>query len=319
MTGKGSFLAEPFAQQGLATRTRGDRLSAGEVSDRSRLDRSLELHRATTLSAASYHCAATPHTPAEPEVHRRWCLAYVCRGSFGYRCAAPVTHELVAGAVLIGRSGAGYLCTHDHHAGGDECLSFEFDEALVDELHLRRLSAELDFLPPLAQLRIWGELARVAASGAADVALDEAGLLFATRLLRLTQSRALPSSEPGARDRRRAVEAALWIEAHASESVGLDDLARLAASTPLHFLRVFTRVVGATPHQYLIRSRLAQASRLLAAGDLPVTEIALAVGFNDLSNFVRTFQRASGLPPGKLKRALDQDRSFFQVARRTMA
>ncbi|KAB2844603.1 MAG: helix-turn-helix transcriptional regulator, partial [Burkholderiales bacterium] len=166
--------------------------------------------------------------------------------------------------------------------------------------------------------RIWGEIARAATTDDCGVALDEAGLLFALRLVQLAESRPVPRREPSARDRRRAVEAALWIEAHAGEPVGLDDLARLAYATPLHFLRVFTRVVGATPHQYLIRSRLARACRLLAAGDLPVTEVALAAGFQDLSNFVRTFQRASGLPPGRLKRALGDERSFFQVARRTM-
>lgn len=271
-----------------------------------------------SLSVKPYYCVATPDTPAETEVHGDWCLAYVHRGSFGYRCAARTSHELVAGAVLIGRPGEGYLCTHEHHAGGDECLSFEFAPALADELRLARLATGLDHLPPLPELRIWGELARSVMGEEGSVALDEAGLLFAARLVRLAQGKPSPRQEPSARDRRRAVEAALWLEANASEALGLDDLARLAASTPLHFLRVFTRVIGATPHQYLIRSRLAQASRLLAAGDLPVTEVALAVGFKDLSNFVRTFQRASGLPPGRLKRALSEDRSFFQVARRTM-
>lgn len=270
------------------------------------------------LSVKPYHCAATPDTPAVPEAHGDWCLAYVHRGSFGYRCLAHTAHELVAGAVLIGRPGEGYLCTHEHHAGGDVCLSFEFAAGLAEELRLGRIAATRDFLPPLPELRVWGELACAAMQDEGSVAPDEAGLFFAARLVRLAQDKPLPRAAPSARDRRRAVEAALWLEAHAGESVGLDDLARLACTTPLHFLRVFTRVVGATPHQYLIRSRLAQASRLLAAGDLPVTEVALAAGFNDLSNFVRTFQRASGLAPGQLKRALAEDRSFFQVARRTM-
>lgn len=277
------------------------------------------LFRSPTLRVESYQCAATPATPAEPEVHGRWCLAYVCRGSFGYRSASRISQELVAGAVLIGRSGAGYQCTHEHHAGGDECLSFELEEPLVDELALARLIGGLDYLPPLPEMRVWGELARAAATQGSSLELEEAGLWFAGQLARLAQDKAASPRPPSGRDRRRAVEAALWLEAHASEPVGLDDLARLAASTPLHFLRVFTRVIGATPHQYLIRSRLAHASRLLAAGDLPVTEVALASGFNDLSNFVRTFQRASGLPPGQMKRALREDRSFFQVARRTMA
>ena len=60
-----------------------------------------------------------------------------------------------------------------------------------------------------------------------------------------------------------------------------------------------------TPHQYLIRSRLRRAARLLADDPRPITEIAFAVGFADLSNFVRTFHRAAAVSP----------RSFRQAAR----
>ena len=66
--------------------------------------------------------------------------------------------------------------------------------------------------------------------------------------------------------------------------------------SPFHFLRLFTDVLGVTPHQYLVRSRLRHAARLLADDDSPITEIAYDVGFGDLSNFVRTFHRAAGVP-----------------------
>ena len=70
-----------------------------------------------------------------------------------------------------------------------------------------------------------------------------------------------------------------------------------------HFLRLFSRVLGVTPHQYLVRSRLRRAARLLADDDMDVTEIAYDVGFGDLSNFVRTFHRAAGVPPMKFRQA----------------
>jgi AraC-like DNA-binding protein len=107
------------------------------------------------------------------------------------------------------------------------------------------------------------------------------------------------------RDRRRAVETALWLDANAHESVDLDRAARQAGLSPFHFLRLFARIVGVTPHQYLLRSRLRRAARALAADDRPVSDIALDVGFGDLSNFVRTFHRAAGVSP----------RGFRQVAR----
>jgi AraC family transcriptional regulator len=62
-------------------------------------------------------------------------------------------------------------------------------------------------------------------------------------------------------------------------------------------LRTFSRVLGVTPHQYLIRSRLRHAARLLAEDERSITEVAFDVGFGDLSNFVRTFHRAAGVSP----------------------
>ena len=85
-----------------------------------------------------------------------------------------------------------------------------------------------------------------------------------------------------------------------------------AGISPFHFLRLFTDVLGVTPHQYLVRSRLRHAARRLADDDSPITEIAYDVGFGDLSNFVRTFHRAAGASPQKFRQASRGDRKIFQ-------
>jgi AraC family transcriptional regulator len=120
------------------------------------------------------------------------------------------------------------------------------------------------------------------------------------------------SANPAARDRRRAVEAALWIDAHSHEPIGLDTMARNAGLSPFHFLRVFNRVFGVTPHQYLVRSRLRHAVRLLIEDTRAITDVAFDVGFNDLSNFVRTFHRAAGISPARFRRSSRGERKFFQ-------
>jgi AraC-like DNA-binding protein len=71
-------------------------------------------------------------------------------------------------------------------------------------------------------------------------------------------------------------------------------------------------VLGVTPHQYLVRARLRRAARLLAEDDRDVTEVAYDVGFNDLSNFVRTFHRAAGVSPLKFRQASRGMRKIFQ-------
>jgi AraC-like DNA-binding protein len=115
-----------------------------------------------------------------------------------------------------------------------------------------------------------------------------------------------------ARDRRRAVETALWIDAHSHQQIDLEQAAGQAGISPFHFLRLFSSVLGVTPHQYLVRSRLRHAARLLADNDIPVTDVAYDVGFGDLSNFVRTFHRAAGVSPRRFREGSRGMRKIFQ-------
>jgi AraC-like DNA-binding protein len=77
----------------------------------------------------------------------------------------------------------------------------------------------------------------------------------------------------------------------------------MARLSPYHFLRSFKAVTGVTPHQWLLRARLRAAAEKLAATKTPVTEIALDVGFEDLSNFTRTFRAEFGASPREFRRA----------------
>ncbi len=135
--------------------------------------------------------------------------------------------------------------------------------------------------------------------GAAHCRLDltEAGTLLAGRFLHLVSGKPLWPVSVTSRDRRRAVRVALWVDAHAHEPLDLGQVARQAGVSAFHFLRLFARVTGVTPHQYLVRARLRRAARLLAQDTLPVGAIAYEVGFGDLSNFVRTFRRAATSRP----------------------
>jgi AraC family transcriptional regulator len=130
-----------------------------------------------------------------------------------------------------------------------------------------------------------------------DLATEEAALFFAERAVCLVSAVDTHAVTVDARSRRRAIDAALWLEENAAEPVGLEAVARRSGLSPFHFLRLFKRVVGVTPHQYLLRVRLRRAAKLLRRGGMPVTEVALECGFADLSNFMRTFRRAAGVPP----------------------
>ncbi len=108
---------------------------------------------------------------------------------------------------------------------------------------------------------------------------------------------------PSRRDARRVSDALRRIEAAAQEPLALADLARETATSPYHFLRTFRQVVGMTPHQFVLHTRLTRAAvRLRTTGD-PISSIAFDTGFGDLSTFNRRFRRLMGCSPGAYRSA----------------
>lgn len=271
----------------------------------------IELSRGPA-SVVDYRCSAGPDARPFPELHRSYSISLVRKGSFGYH-ARGRSYELVAGSLLVGRAGDEYVCTHEHHACGDECLAFHLDEEAAETIDPGRRLWAGGCRPPHAATMVLGELAQAVVEGRSDLGLDELAWLLPARVVEAVAGKGQRFAKPGARDRRRAVDAALWLEAHSTQEVDLDAVARYVGLSPFHFLRLFSRVVGVTPHQYLVRLRLRHAARLLAQGDRPVTGIALDVGFADLSNFIRTFRRAAGVSPRDFRRAARGERKFFQA------
>jgi AraC-like DNA-binding protein len=263
-----------------------------------------------SMSVSDFRCSAGPDDRPFVEQYRGHTVSYVRKGSFGCRSRGRL-FELVAGSILVGHPGGEYLCTHDHVCG-DECLSFLLGPGLLEAIGGRAELWQVGALPPLPELMVLGELAQAAAEGRSDVGLDEAGALFASRFVEVASQRPRQLVATTARDRRRAVETALWIDAHSHQPIDLEHAAAQAEISPFHFLRLFSGVLGVTPHQYLVRSRLRHAARLLADDDRPVTDVAYDVGFGDLSNFVRTFHRAAGVSPRRFREASRGDRKIFQ-------
>jgi AraC-like DNA-binding protein len=261
------------------------------------------------VSVFEYRCQARVGDKPFNESHDSHSLAYVRKGSFGYHVGRR-HYELVVGGLLIGQPDDDYRCSHDHVCG-DECLSFSFTPQLIEEMG-GRSGWRTQGVAPHAELMVLGEMAQAAAEGRSDMALDEIGLLMALRFLRLTQGQANDGEMPAAQDRRRAVEAALWIDTSCDQPIDLEAAARQAGLSAFHFLRLFAKVLGVTPHQYLLRARLRRAACLLADDDKPVTDIAYEVGFGDLSNFVRSFRRAAGVSPRDFRKATKGDRKILQ-------
>jgi AraC-like DNA-binding protein len=264
-----------------------------------------ELFSGGGLRVVDYRCEAGPHSRPFVERHERYSLSYVRRGAFGVR-ARGREHELVAGSFFVGIPGDEYVCTHEHGAQGDECLSVHVEDPPAGARAFEQVA-----VPPRAELVVLGELLESAARGSAAVSVEEAAVLLSARFAALAAGKA-DGGEPSPRERRRAVSAALWIEENAGEELDLASIARRSGVSSFHFLRVFAKVLEVTPHQYLVRARLKRAARFLAAGDRSVTDVALGAGFADLSNFVRTFRKAAGVSPKTFRKAARGDRKILQ-------
>jgi AraC family transcriptional regulator len=89
-----------------------------------------------------------------------------------------------------------------------------------------------------------------------------------------------------------------------ANDLSLNQLAIAAKVSPFHFARLFKNTTGLAPHKFVLRLRLERAKRLIASRQLPLTDIALAVGFFDQAHFTNVFRRAFGMTPKAFAKAL---------------
>jgi AraC-like DNA-binding protein len=92
----------------------------------------------------------------------------------------------------------------------------------------------------------------------------------------------------------------------------LADAAREACLSPFHYHRMFARVFGETPHEFVTRLRMDRAKSLLAHDALPVTEVCFAVGYESLGSFSSRFRNVVGRSPSEFQRSI---RRIFPVPR----
>jgi signal transduction histidine kinase/AraC-like DNA-binding protein len=106
----------------------------------------------------------------------------------------------------------------------------------------------------------------------------------------------------GSEARRIARLAMAFIHEHYRDPIARKDLAEAGGVSQEYLSTCFHRETGITPSEYLERYRIQQARRLLETTDLPVTRVALEVGFYDSSYFGRVFRREVGVTPVAYRR-----------------
>ena len=116
-------------------------------------------------------------------------------------------------------------------------------------------------------------------------------------------SEELELSRVGLVDRRirRSVE---LMHTQLDQDLTLKALAAESYLSPFHFARLFKKLTGSSPHNYLAGIRATRAQLLLAETDLSVTEIGTRVGYLSGSHFTKAFRIATGATPREFRKSL---------------
>lgn len=101
---------------------------------------------------------------------------------------------------------------------------------------------------------------------------------------------------------RRLLRAKDRMDSAPHEAWPVPRLADVSGVSEAHFARSFRQAFGVPPHRYLLTRRIEQACTLLRDTELPITEIALATGWESLGTFGRTFRDVTGHGPGDYRR-----------------
>jgi AraC-like DNA-binding protein len=245
-------------------------------------------------------CTCGPRDHEAEELTETSSVALVLSGSFVVRDAHGPS-LLSEGSLLLVEAGRCFACSH-RHGEGDRCLSFHYEPQVFERIAHdagvapRFARNRLPPLRPLASLTARARLALAKSDAVEEVAIELAGA--ALGLAGRTRHATSATQHHG-----RLTEVLRHMAAHSAAPHTTSGLAQMARLSPYHFLRTFRTVTGVTPHQWLLRARLRDAAEQLATTKTPVTNVALDVGFDDLSNFTRSFRAEFGASPRQYRLA----------------
>ncbi|MCW5981654.1 MAG: helix-turn-helix transcriptional regulator [Bryobacteraceae bacterium] len=244
-------------------------------------------------------CTAGPGDRPYEERHDAVSIAVVLEGSFQYRSERG-SDVLSPGSLLLGGQGRRFECSHEHGVG-DRCVAFHYAPEFFERAGAAPAFA-IQRVPPLAALAPWVVDAGLAIHAPERAPLEEMAHGLAGAVLEVLETTDGISRAPAA-DERRISAALRYVEANLGEALPLNLLAATARMSEFHFVRVFRKVTGVTPHQYILRARLREAAIRLRTSGEPVLQTALEVGFQDLSNFHHAFRAEFGFSPRAYRRS----------------
>ncbi len=248
------------------------------------------------------------HGPGEPVAALDWwprtCLVFTEYGAWTVRSSRG--GGTASAAVMVAGSGGGeYACGHPHGVD-DRNLCLIYPQAVAAcAMTLVPVSGRIAALRRDLRRHLLDPAAGPDTADTLDAAdtLEAADTLDAIgwALLAAAGSPDAPAA-PGANDQRLAGLLRDVLDREYADP-GLNAVAAGAALglSRTRMIHVFRDVTGSTPHRYLVERRVAHAARLLAGGDIPVTDVCFASGFGSVARFQAAFKRAWGMPPSQYR------------------
>lgn len=263
------------------------------------------LFEAGAWSITDYVCTAGPEDAAFEEARAGFTIAAVVYGTFRYK--ADMGDALLhPGAVLLGNHATCYACGHDH-SRGDRCIALNiapdaFAEVAASAAGASTFRFRVPMLPaqPVLQSRFAALAAGIARRDPIEIETQCVDLM--ERALALASATLAKPQQVSAHDERRIARALHFIEEHLADPLDLDALAGVAGMSKYHFLRTFRRITGQPPHQYVLGLRLSRVAVRLTQEATPISQLALDLGFGDLSTFNSRFKRHFGENPSLWRR-----------------
>lgn len=102
----------------------------------------------------------------------------------------------------------------------------------------------------------------------------------------------------------RVLKVIAYVKDHMQQEMTIELLASIACVTKAHLGRLFRETLGCSPIQFVLRTRIQSAQRLLMTTGDNVNIIAHKVGFNDESYFIRLFKQKIGFTPQEYREQL---------------
>lgn len=105
-----------------------------------------------------------------------------------------------------------------------------------------------------------------------------------------------------------------YIKENYKDKIYIQDLAEQVNMNPQYFCRFFKKSIGRSPMEYINDYRLKQSLRLLKDTDLPVTEVCLECGYNNLGNFLRSFKKYTDTTPLKYRKQIQKENEKVNIS-----